>query len=510
MPRSFFSLYVESGMRASALLPTAFGVQAARREAVARAAERTIAPALLAALEAQDAALPASAARRRAIADLARPGTAAVLTGQQVGLFLGPLYTIYKAATAIVLARALEAESGVRVVPIFWMATEDHDFAECDNCCIAPGVIARVSDARARPRQPMCHARFDASVDDAVATARATLATRPEGAAVAELLAAHYRPGRTFAQAFGGVLATLFADEGLIVFDPRVPEAAALAAPAYRVALERAGEVAARLDERQRALDGAGVAAQVALRDAALVFRHAPDGDGDRQRVARVDDELLGELQRAPLRFSSSALLRPIVQDSLFPTAAYVGGPAEVSYFAQASALYDLFGLPVPLVAPRARFRLVDASTRSRLDALGLAPADVERPRDELLLALGRRRATPSPAELRAHLLAPLLDRLDGLQLGADMDRAVRRTRFTVERALSRFADRWARVSLRRDAAAGESLDRVRALLFPDDKPQERVFGFPWFAAAAGARPFVDGILRAIRPFDPVVQDIAC
>jgi bacillithiol biosynthesis cysteine-adding enzyme BshC len=506
MPSSFFFSYLERGMRAGPFLSSGFGDSADRRRAVARAAERTLAPALRAALETQDAALPSSVTRRRAIADLARPGSAAVLTGQQVGLFLGPLYTVYKAATAIVLARALEAESGVRTVPVFWIATEDHDFAEVDHCPLAPGVVARVAgEPRAHERCPLAGVRLGADVVTAVESVRAAVAARPEGAAIVELMAAHYRPEKTFAQAFAGVLATLFADEGLIVFDPRTPEVAALAAPTYRRALEDAPALAECLKERARSLDAAGLSTQVHVRDAALLFHHAPGADGDRQRVAAVDDALLGELERAPLNFSSSALLRPIVQDSLFPTAAYVGGPAEVSYFAQSSALYERFGLPVPLVAPRARFRLVDARTRARLDKLGLAPADLEQPRDRLLVELGKRRGKPTADELRPRLQPSLLDALD---LGPEMARALRRTRFTVERAITRLVDRYARVSLQRDTDAADALDRARAWLFPDDKPQERVFGFPWFAAAAGARTFVTGILDAVRPFEPDVRDI--
>lgn len=514
MPSSFFSSYLAGEMRAGPFLSPGFGDPADRRRAVAGAARRTVAPELRATLEAQDAALPPSAARRQAIADLARPGSAAVLTGQQVGLFLGPLYTIYKAATAVVLARALEAESGVRTVPVFWMATEDHDLAEVDHCAIAPGVVARLAAAeRAHPRQPLANLGLGASVVAAVEQARAALAAQPEGAAIAELLAAHYRPERTFAQAFAAVLATLFADEGLIVFDPRAPAVAALAAPVYRTALRQAPAIAARLGERQAALTAAGIATQVNVRDAALVFYHAPGPDGDRQRVAAVDQALLDELERAPLCFSSSALLRPIVQDTLFPTAAYVGGPAEVSYFAQCSALYDLFGLPVPLVAPRARFRLVDARTRARLQALGLQPADLEQPRDRLLAGLGARRCTPSPAQLRQRLWSAPATELDALAapfaaIDPELTRALRRTRATVERAVDRLLARYARATLGRDADATLALERCRARLFPDEQPQERVFGFPWFAAAAGARALVTGIVRAVRPFDPIVQDL--
>ena len=526
MPGSFFSSYVKNTMRADEFIPSGFGDAAARAAAVARAASRSVSPSLLAELAEQHARLPASASRRRALDDLARAGTVAVVTGQQVGLFLGPLYTIYKAATAVVLARALAAETGVRAVPIFWLATEDHDFAEIDHCVVAraggePLRLRVDGDGRSDGRQPVARVRLGAAVSTAVEAVAEALRGRPAGAEVAALLRECYQPERTFGEAFAALLATLFADEGLIVFDPRRPAVAQLAARPWRTALERAPAIVARLAERDRALGAAGLAAQVSLRpDSALVFHHghhggsSDDGDGPRQLVRAAEaGRLVAELERAPMRFSSSALLRPIVQDSLFPSAAYVGGPAEVSYLAQSAALYDLFDLPVPLVAPRARFRLVDARTRGRLKTLGLAPADLEAPRDALLQRLGATRTRPSPAELRARLwstpaaeLAALAAPLAALDPG--LGRALDRTRATVERAIERLLGRYARAAAIRDGEAVAALDRARALVYPDDAPQERVFAFPSFAADAGPRAFIRAIVAAVDPFDPRVRDL--
>lgn len=519
MSRSFFSFYVERGMRGDAFLPSAFGDADARRQAVTRAATRAPQPALLAELAAQQAALPDSPARRRALDTLATPGTVAVLTGQQVGLFLGPLYTIYKAATAVVLAETLALETGVPAVPVFWMATEDHDFAEIDHAVVArPGgepLRLRVEGVgRDDPRQPVAAARLGPDVEVAVALVREALAARPAGAEVAALLAAHYQNGRGFGQAFAGLLGALFADEGLLVFDPRTAAAAALAAPVYRTALAYAGEAAARLQERDAALAAAGLGSQVHVRpDAALVFHHDERGA---RRVVRLDEAagLADHVEAAPLGFSSSALLRPIVQDTLFPTAAYVGGPAEVSYFAQAAALYELFGLPVPLVAPRARFRLVDARTQARLAALGLSTADIEQPRDALLLALGARLPAPmSPDAVRAAILDgpraafATLPQLLGPS-DRELARAFLRTRATIERAADRLAARWARTLALRDEQTAAALHRAQAGLYPDQQPQERVFAFASFAAEAGVRPFVSRLVAAVKPFDPTVQDL--
>lgn len=500
------------------LLPSPFGDRQGRQAAVARAATRRPSPALLAELAAQQENLPATPARKRALSTLAEANSVVVVTGQQVGLFLGPLYTIYKAATAIVLAEALTLETGVPAVPVFWMATEDHDFAEIDHCIVARGSEAplrlRVSgDNRVDAREPVATTTLGADVTAAVEAVRDAIAGRPAGGEVAALLAEHYRPGRGFHEAFAGVLASLF--DGLLVFHPRTPAVAELAAPVYRTALERAGEVAERLVARDEALAAAGLASQVHVRpDAALVFAH--DERGARQLV-RLDEAGVraAEVAAAPLRFSSSALLRPIVQDSLFPTAAYVGGPAECSYFAQTAALYELFGLPVPLVAPRARFRLVDARTRARLDALGLAAADVEQPLDGLVALTGARRpAAVSPDALRAAILDGPRQALAELpaRIGiADrqLARAFNRTRATLERAAERLATRYARTLALRDEECAATLHRLRAVLFPDDEPQERVFGFASFAADAGARELADKIVAAVRPFDAAVQDLS-
>ena len=418
------------------------------------------------------------------------------------------------------LAEALAVETGTPVVPIFWMATEDHDFAEIDHCSLARGsetpLRLRVSaDGRSDARAPVADALLGADVTAAVDAVRETIAGKPAGTEVANLLAAHYLPGRRFGDAFAGLLAALFADEGLLVFHPRTPGVAALAAPIYRHALLHAGAITDRLLTRNAALADAGFEPQVHVRDdAALVFAH--DERGGRQLV-RLDEApaRAADVAADPTRFSSSALLRPIVQDSLFPTAAYVGGPAECSYFGQSATLFDLFDIPVPLVAPRARFRLVDARTRARLTALDLQPADLEQPLDKLLATVGARRpASIQPSELRAAILDAPLDALASLpsRIGVpnrELARAFNRTRATLERAVDRLTARYARTLALRDEAGAGALHRAQALLFPDGEPQERVFAFPSFAADAGARAFVTGILGAVKPFDPAVQDLA-
>src|SRR6218665_1155814 len=261
---SFSASWLRGDPRALEFLPDHFRHRSARAEAVGAAASRTVAPALHAALVARHARLAPSPSRERNLELLARPGTTVVVTGQQVGLFLGPLFTIYKAASAIVAARALAEETGRPCVPVFWLQTEDHDLPEIDHTFIpsAAGALLRVAlgvpDA-AHSRTPVAHRRLGASVTGALATLRAQLGGQSHADEHLALLERAYRPEAAMADAFAEVLSTLFADEGLVFLDPRDPRLAPLSAPLHRRAIEEATAIANGLAERGCALGAAGV-----------------------------------------------------------------------------------------------------------------------------------------------------------------------------------------------------------------------------------------------------------
>jgi bacillithiol biosynthesis cysteine-adding enzyme BshC len=439
-----------------------------------------------------------------------------VATGQQVGLFLGPLYGFYKAASAVAVARALEADSDVRCVPLFWLQTEDHDFAEIASVSVATGDggilrLALDADAGSAPRASVAGRRLGTDVSLLVDRLAEALGPGTAAAETVDILRRHYQPDRPIAAAFAGAMAELFTDEGLLFVDPRDAGVAALAAPIHRRAISAADDVARRLHERGAGLAAAGFDEQIPCRpDCALSFFH-PDGpQGDRFRLARRADvpgqpgawglsgrhdvipseTLDAALAREPLRFSTSALLRPILQDSLLPTAAYVGGPAEVSYFAQLAPIYDAFDLTAPLVVPRARFRWVDASTRRRLAALGLDADDVGRGGAATPRAGTPGRAAPA-GTVRDQILA-LVDRLttDAAAVAPgdrNLARAAARTRATVARALERLTTRASRTAAVRDEVAAARLARVEAALCPGGVAQERAYGWPSLAGRIGA-----------------------
>jgi bacillithiol biosynthesis cysteine-adding enzyme BshC len=522
----FAPAYLAAEDRAQAFLPAHFADPAARRDAALRAAARGVAPGVVAALAEQDRDLPPSAARARNLEALATRGTAAVVTGQQVGLFLGPLYTVYKAATAVVTARALEAETGIRCVPIFWLQTEDHDFAEVDHCDL-PQPAGDPLRLRLAPDPAERRSLGDRVLGDDVAGVVAALAEAlgeaPHAAAIVALLERHYRPGRAPGRAFAGVLAELFADEGLVLLDPRHRMIAALAAPLLGTALLQHHAIDAALAERTRALTEAGFETQIAPRpDTSLCFFHDGAAAGPRYRLTHRDEggwalpdgrrvptsDALALLEQEPLRFSTSALQRPILQDRLLPTAAYVGGPGEIAYFAQLGPLYDLFDVPMPLIVPRARFRLLDDKTRALLGKLGLSADAAEVPRAELL----RRVAAPPPpeaVEVAARLQAALEPHLAAIAaLDPSLRDPVQKARASLERLSARLADQSALALTTRDRVAAERVDRLQRLLFPGGAPQERVYSLPWFAARSGARAVIERVLDAVVPFDPEPRDL--
>ncbi|MCP3100305.1 bacillithiol biosynthesis cysteine-adding enzyme BshC [Myxococcus sp. K15C18031901] len=536
---SFPSAWLKADPRALAFLPDRFRHRTARAEAVAQAATRTVSPALLAVLRERHARLAPSPARERNLELLGRPGTVAVVTGQQVGLFLGPLFTLYKAASAIVAARTLQEETGRPCVPVFWLQTEDHDLPEVDHCFVASaaGAPRRVSlthaDA-ATSRVPVAHRRLGDGVLTALECLRAELGREPRADEHLSLLERAYRPEATLAEAFTEVLASIFADEGLVFIDPRDPRLAPLAAPIHRLALRDAAAVSSALARQVEALTQAGFSEQVHIRPGSPLGFFSPDGvDGPRYRLdpagpdtwslvghprgATVTTRELSDwLEKEPLRFTTSALLRPLLQDTWLPTAAYVGGPGEVSYFAQLAPLYAHAKRPMPLVVPRARFRILDDRARRLLHKLGLTPDEAGGEREALLTRLSTRDAAQTyepAASVEARLFgafAAVLDPLGEPMLKLDpllLD-ALKRTRGTVRAAVSRLAARYGRALALRDQVTTERLDRLRALLVPDGAPQERILGMAYHACRFGTRDLARSVLDACVPFSGELQDL--
>jgi bacillithiol biosynthesis cysteine-adding enzyme BshC len=533
MDVAFSSAFLARSSDAAGFLAGDFRDPAARVTSALRAAQRPIDPRLLTELRTQNEALGPSSARQVHLEALASPsgGYALVVTGQQVGLLLGPLYTIYKAATAIAAAQRLTQESGVQCLPLFWLQTEDHDFAEIDHCVVyrpqGPPLKLQLAP-RPESRISVEHLCLGPEIETQLGLLREALAELPHAIPFVDQLAQHYRAGVPLVSAFAGMLAAIFADEGLLFLDPRRPVIAELASPLYRRSLlmQRALNTAllARTDE----LRANGFAEQVRVRpDTSLLFFHPTGPTGPRYRLIHHDngwllppqpgpeplrelrfseEELLTIVDREPLRFSTSALLRPLLQDTLLPTAMYVGGPGELNYFAQLAPLYQQLSVPPCLFLPRARFRCTDDACRSLLRKLSLTAAQIEAPRTALLdrIAHDPQSSLPNLSTLRRELLADVEARLTTLAGQEEsLTDAVERTRRSLRINIDRLLGKYERRLREQDRVHGDRIARLQALLFPDGTPQERVYSLPSFAGRAGLFPFKEAVLHSLREQSP-------
>jgi len=546
MSRAFTPAWLAGEPIATSFLGRGFAEPEARAAAVLAARARPIEPAVFAAIAAQEALRPASPTRAANL-ELLRQGAAVVVTGQQVGLFLGPLYTLHKAASAVVDARELTAATGHPVVPVFWLQTEDHDFAEVQSTTVpsASGLTtlqvgdelaAAAGDTVRDARVSLSERRLGPSIATALAAASLT---GPHAEAVTALLSRHYRADASWADAFANTLAELFQDHGLIVFDPRAAackaDLARLAAPLHAFSLRHAEAIHRTLAERSEALTQAGFEVQVPLREGAALSCYATACEAPRHRLARArgdtwttkDLATTGKtldsgaietaLAEAPERFTTTALLRPLLQDTLLPTVAYIGGPGELAYFAQLAPLYALAGRAMPLAVPRARLTLVTATARRLGEQLGLGVHEAGLPKAELAQKMAREQADFAPIEAHHRDLTAALEA--GLSaLGKEADtrgdsgfgKHAKKAHEVVSATLDRLLDRSRRLALESDATTSERLTRFVSLLAPNEAPQERVLAFVSFAAQVGAKALVDTIVASITPFDgtPKVIDL--
>jgi len=458
---------------------------------------------------------PAARAGAEALADA---GTVAVVTGQQAGLFGGPMYTLLKAITAIRLARRLEQEHGVRAVPVFWIDAEDHDWAEVASCGVldADEQLRRltVEAPAGAGERPVAALRYTDGIRTVLDELRAVLPPTEFTGELLVSLGEAYQPGRGVAEAFGRWLDAVLGPEGLVVYDASDPAAKPFAAPVFRAELEQAGRTARLAAEAGRALAASGYHMQVTPNEAAAALfdlergRRAirPDGDGFLVGDEHVSREaLLARASERPETFSPNVLLRPVVQDVLFPTAAYVAGPNELAYLGQLRGVYEAFGVPMPIIQPRATATLLDSAglrflTRYQVPLTALAARD-ERSLNELLTAQlpasVERALQEAETEVNARLEAviravPAID--------PTLEGAARSTLGKMQHDLKTLRNKVVQAAKRRDETLRRQFRHAQAQAYPGGELQERSLGFVGFLNRYG--PALVERLAAELPLD--------
>ena len=451
-----------------------------------------------------------------------RRGALAAVTGQQVGLFGGPLFSIFKALTAVKLAEEATA-AGVDCVPVFWLATEDHDLAEVNHVTLLseqgpPETLAVKS--RAVEDAPVGTVKFGSEIEPVVERAAELLGESE----VATWLREAYRPGETLGSAYARLFARLFADWGVILLDPADKDFHDLAKPLLRAAIERASELDADLLARGKALEAAGYHQQVKVtsattllfevkKGARTVVRRRTNGsngvNGSVDEFAVGDErispqELLDRIEAAPEKFNPNVLLRPVVQDYLLPTLVYTGGAAEVAYFAQVAVVYEeLLGRVTPIL-PRFSATLLEPKAERILTRYQLTLLDVLLGPEKVREAIAAR-SLPADLQTRfseAHAsvdqsmtaLRESIGKLDSTLIDT-----AESTRSSMSHQIDRLQARVARTEQQRNEVITRHADALSNALFPNKALQEREVAGVSFVARYGPE-LLANLDRQIHP----------
>ena len=471
--------------------------------------------AIAAVIGAQQARRNAPPAAREAAALLANRGTVAILTGQQAGAFGGPMYTLLKAVTAIQLARRVAEDHQVPVVPVFWVDAEDHDWDEIASCTVLdaeyhPRAI-KLAALEGAGHLPVAALTLDERIRQTLAELEAAL---PSTAFTDSLLAGlrdAYRPGAGMADAFARWIESVLGRLGLVVFESSDPAAKPLAADVFAQELRKAGTTASLAAAAGRTMMSLGHAPQVEPQlDQPSVFHL----DGARTPIRHIGDSfvigeetvaaatLVEQAERSPGHFSPNVLLRPIVQDSLFPTVCYVGGPSEMAYLGQLGGVYQEFGLPMPLIVARATATVVDSAAARFLRRYPVTFEDLQ-PQDES--ALNRLLASQLPQSVEQAMreagealqrsltrVAEALPELDPTLAGA-----ARTTLTRMEHDLRGLHSKIIQAAKRRDETLRRQFTRVQSQTFPLGHPQERTLAVAYFFNQYGPH-LVDRLLEEL------------
>jgi bacillithiol biosynthesis cysteine-adding enzyme BshC len=450
-------------------------------------------------LESQQERRQAPAAAREAAKRLADTRTVAIVTGQQAGLFGGPLFTLLKALTALKLARQVSADHGVPAVAIFWIDAEDHDWDEVRSCTVFDATLAARSVSlparHAGNHLPVSSVHLDQHINTALDQLETLLPDSEfRGPMLADLRAA-YAEGRGMAEAFGRWLESVLGPRGLVVYDASDPATKPLVSNIFVSELSQPGETAKLAAAAGAHLVSRGYHSQVHSHDDAAALFHIEEG----RRAIRhhngqlvVGDDsfppsvLVKQAAERPSSFSPNVLLRPIVQDALFPTVCYVAGPNELAYLGQLRAVYERFGIPMPLMYPRASATLLDSAALRFLAKYNL-PLEALQPQDES--ALNQLLESQIPPSVEASFasatqaLEEAMRQVTGAIAAIDptLQGASQSTLSRMQHDLHTLHNKMIQAAKRRDETLRRQYIRTRALAFPDGHAQERTIGFVSF-----------------------------
>lgn len=455
----------------------------------------------------------------RNLQSLDKPDALAIVAGQQVGIFGGPLYTFFKALTTTLMAKALENETSGSVVPIFWMETADADFSEVNRVGFPPNG-RRSSEIVYAPRdfvtgQSASFHRLTPEIDKAREQVIDWIKDLPHSQQYIDLLNSSYIPGRTMASAFRDLLTGLFGELGLVVVDPFDPAIVSRTDGFWDECLVDPERINRSFAQASQKILDMGLPLQVRLREDALPILHI-DENGLRRRIFGRSDkwkigregrslsnaELLELKSSHPESLSCSALLRPLLQDWLLPTWIYVGGGAELAYHAQIGKTYELLEIPRPLVAPRMSITFVEQPVRRWLDRFNWQVSEVFGGREVLLRQSGRTKVVSDLFDSGEAQIEGWLARISSatdeasVNISMELDRTGRKLHHQWEKLKKTTIEK----ILERDRTRVTYADKAVKWLMPDGMMQERHHNMLYYLSAYGPQ-LMRYISNKVDPF---------
>ena len=439
---------------------------------------------------------------------LASEKTIAVLTGQQLGILGGPLYTIYKSITAIKLCNHLkENYDGFNFVPVFWLEGDDHDYDEVRNFSVLNNenqlLNLKYDDGHLEEinRGSIGSLKFNQNIESVINELTGSLRETEFKASLLDLVRSIYQPDKTFLEAFRELMIRLFDEYGLIIFNPLDSDVRKLLTPVFTKEITEFGEHTGDIVERSAELEEV-YHAQVKVKPINLFYIEEkerlsiePTDTGEYKlkgkRKKFTKDELLLQLDTSPEKFSPNVLLRPICQDYLFPTAFYIGGPGEISYFAQVSPLYKIYNIEEPFIYPRSSATIVEKGVQTILEKNSLTYTDIFS-EEELLIQ--KILAASSDVNLESLFLNSQEEINSSLNQISDklffIDKTLldltSKSKQRIEETINFLKAKAVEAEKKKYESTIRQISKVRNVLYPNNNLQERELNWIYFANKYG------------------------
>ncbi|MDE3057256.1 MAG: bacillithiol biosynthesis cysteine-adding enzyme BshC [Bacteroidota bacterium] len=434
---------------------------------------------------------------------LGNENTVAIVTGQQLGLFTGPLYTLYKTITAIRLAEKLTAEyPEFNFVPVFWVEGEDHDFEEVNHTFIISSTnqIAKIEylpEGKLPERNlgAVGNIIFDQFIDLTLAALEGNLQETEFKPGLVSEMKAHYKSGTTFSKAFLGLMNRYVEDSGIVFLNPMHPEFKQLLKPVFQKEISSITKISRRVIDKSAELEE-HYHAQIKSKPLNLFMFHKEgrfhieprENDfslkGTRRFISKEEINTL--VEQSPELFSPNVVLRPICQDTLLPTLAYVAGPSEIAYFAQLKPVYDFFDLPMPVIYPRASATILEEKTKNVLEKYQIEIEQIFSGLEPVLMRVSEQGSDVKVDELFRSISKTVHDTIQEARFGiqqidATLAGSVDSTLAKIDSYLNVLKDKTLKAQLQRQEVSVRQVQRAALVLRPNDNFQERVLSVTYF-----------------------------